>query len=52
MTDCRDMGDPRSGQSASARYTIDASGIAKGHYTLKIEGVLTVAVTVTSFFEA
>ena len=36
-----------SGQSASARYTIDASGIAKGHYTLKIEGVLTVAVTVT-----
>ena len=36
-----------SGQSANARYTVDASGIAKGHYTLKIEGVLTVAVTVT-----
>src|SRR5206468_12965589 len=36
-----------SGQSASARYTIDASGIAKGQDTLKIERVLTVAVTVT-----
>ncbi|MDQ1455195.1 MAG: hypothetical protein QOH28_815 [Actinomycetota bacterium] len=36
-----------SGKSASARYTIDASGTAKGHYTLKIEGVLTVSVTVT-----
>ncbi|MDP9332871.1 MAG: hypothetical protein M3Q30_06140, partial [Actinomycetota bacterium] len=36
-----------SGRSASARYTIDASGIAKGHYTLRIEGVLTVAVTVS-----
>ena len=35
------------GQSASAPYTIDARGIAKGHYTLKIEGVLTVAVTVS-----
>jgi hypothetical protein len=36
-----------SGQSASARYTIDATGIAKGTYTLKIEGVLTVQVTVS-----
>jgi len=36
-----------SGQSASARYSIDAKGIAPGHYKLVIEGVLTVAVTVT-----
>lgn len=36
-----------SGQSASARYTIDARGTTKGHYTLKIEGVLTVSVTVS-----
>lgn len=36
-----------SGQSASATYTIDASGIAAGHYTLSIEGVLSIAVTVT-----
>jgi len=36
-----------SGQSASAQYTIDAHGIAPGHYTLTIEGVLTIAVTVT-----
>jgi hypothetical protein len=36
-----------SGQSASAKYVIDASGIAKGSYTLKIEGVLTIAVTVS-----
>ena len=35
-----------SGQSVTARYTIDASGIAKGHYSLQIEGVLTVTVTV------
>ena len=35
------------GQSASANYTIDASGVAKGRYTLDIEGVLTVAVTVS-----
>jgi hypothetical protein len=35
------------GQSASASYTIDASGVAKGRYTLDIEGVLTVAVTVS-----
>ena len=28
-------------------YTIDATGIAPGHYTLKIEGVLTVNVTVS-----
>jgi hypothetical protein len=35
------------GQSASAQYTIDAKGIAKGTYHLKIEGVLTVQVTVS-----
>jgi hypothetical protein len=35
------------GQSASTRFTIDARGFAKGKYTLKIEGVLTVAVTVS-----
>jgi len=35
------------GQSVSAQYTIDANGFAPGHYTLKIEGVLTVAVTVS-----
>lgn len=35
------------GRSASANYTIDATGIAKGHYTLSIEGVLTIAVTVS-----
>ena len=34
------------GQSASAKYVIDASGIAKGRYTLTIEGVLTISVTV------
>jgi hypothetical protein len=32
--------------SAGAQYTIDAHGIAPGHYSLTIEGVLTVAVTV------
>jgi hypothetical protein len=36
-----------SGQSASAHFTIDARGIAAGHYTLMIEGVLTVNVTVS-----
>jgi len=36
-----------SGQSASAQYTIDATGIAKGAYTVSIEGVLTVRVTVS-----
>ena len=36
-----------SGQSASAKFVIDASGIAKGRYTLSIEGVLTISVTVT-----
>ena len=36
-----------SGQSASARYTIDAHGIAPGTYSLSIEGVLTVRVTVS-----
>jgi hypothetical protein len=35
------------GQSASAQYTIDAKGIAPGKYSLSIEGVLTVAVTVS-----
>jgi hypothetical protein len=35
------------GQSASAQYTIDAHGIAPGQYPLRIEGVLTVNVTVT-----
>jgi hypothetical protein len=35
------------GQSASAQYTIDARGVAAGRYTLNIEGVLKVAVTVT-----
>jgi hypothetical protein len=35
------------GQSASTRFTIEARGVAKGKYTLKIEGVLTVAVTVS-----
>jgi hypothetical protein len=35
------------GASASAKYTIDARGIAPGHYTLQIEGVLTVLVTVS-----
>jgi hypothetical protein len=34
------------GTSAGAQYTIDAHGIAPGHYALRIEGVLTVAVTV------
>jgi hypothetical protein len=37
-----------SGQSASAGYTIDAHGVAPGQYTLSIEGVFTVAVTVTA----
>ena len=36
-----------SGQSASAQYTISAKGIAPGSYTLSIEGVLTVRVTVS-----
>jgi hypothetical protein len=35
------------GESASATYTIEARGVAKGHYTLSIEGVLTIAVTVS-----
>jgi hypothetical protein len=34
------------GTSAGAQYTIDAHGIAPGRYTLRIEGVLTVSVTV------
>jgi hypothetical protein len=33
--------------SVSATYTIDAHGVAAGNYTLNIEGVLTVAVTVS-----
>ena len=36
-----------SGQSASAGYTIDAHGVAPGHYTLRIEEVFTVGVSVT-----
>jgi hypothetical protein len=35
------------GQSASAQYVIDATGIAPGHYSMRIEGVLTVSVTVS-----
>jgi len=35
------------GQTASAHFTIDAHGIVAGHYTLVIEGVLTVNVTVS-----
>jgi hypothetical protein len=35
------------GQSASATYTIDATGFARGFYDVKIEGVLTVPVTVS-----
>src|SRR4029077_2153826 len=34
------------GGSATATYTIDARGIAPGNYALRIEGVLTVDVTV------
>jgi hypothetical protein len=34
------------GTSAGAQYTIDAHGTAPGHYTLTIEGVLAVGVTV------
>jgi hypothetical protein len=37
----------RPGSSAAATYTIDARGIAPGKYTLRIEGVLTVEVTVS-----
>ena len=37
----------RAGQSTSTRFTIEARGVAKGKYALKIEGVLTVAVTVS-----
>jgi hypothetical protein len=36
-----------SGQSASAGYTIDAHGVVPGRYTLDIEGVVTLSVTVT-----
>ncbi len=35
------------GQSASATYSIDATGVKAGSYTLNIEGVLTINVTVT-----
>lgn len=35
------------GQSASATYTIDAHGVAPGLYTLRVEGVLTISVTVS-----
>jgi hypothetical protein len=45
---CPEMVQPMGpGQSASAQYTIDARGVAKGNYTLSIEGVLTVRVTVS-----
>jgi hypothetical protein len=36
------------GTSASATYVIDATGIAAGNYTLTIEGVLKIPVTVTA----
>jgi hypothetical protein len=36
------------GGSASAGYTIDARGTAAGSYQLRIEGVLTIPVTVTA----
>jgi hypothetical protein len=35
------------GGSVTATYTIDARGIAPGNYTLRIEGVLTIPVTVS-----
>ncbi len=35
------------GQSVSATYTIDARGVAPGLYTLRVEGVLTISVTVS-----
>ncbi|HEV7524436.1 MAG TPA: hypothetical protein VGP92_05690 [Acidimicrobiia bacterium] len=35
------------GATASANLTLDATGIAAGHYSISIEGVLTIAVTVT-----
>jgi hypothetical protein len=35
------------GGSASAQYTIDATGVASGSYTLNVEGVFTINVTVT-----
>jgi hypothetical protein len=34
-------------RSAGAHYTIDATGVVAGNYTLTIEGVLTVDVTVS-----
>ncbi len=36
-----------SGQSVGAQFTIDAHGVAAGHYTLSIEGVLSIPVTVS-----
>ena len=36
------------GQSAGASYTISAVGVKAGYYTLNIEGVLTINVTVTT----
>ncbi|MDQ1435450.1 MAG: hypothetical protein QOF59_2266, partial [Actinomycetota bacterium] len=36
------------GGSASAGYTIDAHGVGPGKYQLRIEGVLTIPVTVTA----
>jgi hypothetical protein len=35
-----------SGRSAGATYVIDARDVAPGHYTLNVEGVLSIAVTV------
>jgi hypothetical protein len=36
------------GGSASATFSIDAHGVAEGTYQLRIEGVLTVPVTVSA----
>jgi len=36
------------GQTVNARYTIDARGITPGSYTLNIEGLRTINVTVTA----
>ena len=34
--------------TVTQRYTIDATGIAPGHYTMRVEGVLKIAVTVAA----
>jgi cytoskeletal protein RodZ len=36
------------GTTATARYTIDAAGVAPGNYALNVEGVFTINVTVTT----